>query len=327
MCASLVAHADDVKDANMLFKQGQSSQALDKLNAYLADKPKDEQARYLKGLILAEQGKTADAIKTFSALTDDYPERPQSYNNLAVLYAGQGQYDKAKVLLEKAIKISPSYAAAHENLDDINAKIARQTLDHTNTATQTKQVIIQDQSANNDIHNKETAGRNDSIPIRPAEESQIKPAEATQASAVGNPNKPVSDINVSTIKVKSPAPTSERADKKDNSQEAFETVRAWAAAWSAKNTDKYLSFYANDFKTPSGETHEAWEAARRERISKPKNIQIDIGNITILFIDSEHATVKFRQSYRSSHMKESNNKTLLMVKSGEKWLIQEELSK
>jgi len=114
LCAGLVAHADEIEDANKLFKQGQRSQALGKVNAYLADKPKDAQARFLKGLILTEQGKTADAIKIFSALTDDYPDLPEPYNNLAVLYAGQGQYDKAKILLERAISTHPSYATAHE---------------------------------------------------------------------------------------------------------------------------------------------------------------------------------------------------------------------
>ena len=121
LCASLAVHADDVDDANSLFKQGERSEALDKINGYLASKPKDARARFLKGLILTEQGKTADAIKIFSALTDDYPDLPEPYNNLAVLYAGQGQYDKAKILLEKAINTHPSYATAHENLGDIYA--------------------------------------------------------------------------------------------------------------------------------------------------------------------------------------------------------------
>ena len=127
LCASLAVHADDVDDANSLFKQGERSEALDKINGYLASKPKDARARFLKGLILTEQGKTADAIKIFSALTDDYPDLPEPYNNLAVLYAGQGQYDKAKILLEKAINTHPSYATAHENLGDIYAKMANMT--------------------------------------------------------------------------------------------------------------------------------------------------------------------------------------------------------
>lgn len=102
---------------------------------------------------------------------------------------------------------------------------------------------------------------------------------------------------------------------------------AWAAAWSAKDTDKYLSFYANDFKTPGGETRAAWEAIRRERVSTPKSIQVGIRIKTISFADTAHATVKLRQSYRASHLKSSDNKTLLMVKSGDKWLIQEERNK
>jgi len=63
LCASPVTHADEMADANLLFKQGQRGQALEKVNNYLVSKPKDAQARFLKGLILTEDGKTADAIK------------------------------------------------------------------------------------------------------------------------------------------------------------------------------------------------------------------------------------------------------------------------
>ena len=49
LSASLAVHADDIQDANKLFKQGQHSQALDKVNNYLAGKPRDAQARFLPG--------------------------------------------------------------------------------------------------------------------------------------------------------------------------------------------------------------------------------------------------------------------------------------
>ncbi len=329
LCASLVAHADDIEDANRLFKQGQRSQALDKVNDYLASKPKDAQARFLKGLILTEQGKTADAIKIFSALTDDYPDLPEPYNNLAVLYASQGQYDKAKLLLEMAISTHPSYATAHENLGDIYAKMASQAydralqLDHGNTATQTKLAMIQNLFAGG-TRNKEAPARNTPVPS--------KDEEAASVIAEGNPPEPAqpapaASASASATKTESAASPPKRAGKKESSREALETVMAWAAAWSAKNTDKYLSFYADDFKTPGGETRATWEAVRRERISKPKYIHIGIRIMTIQFIDSDHAKVKFRQSYRASHLKTSGNKTLLMVKSGDKWLIQEERAK
>src|SRR5450830_724369 len=327
LCASIGAYADDIEDANQLFKQGQRSQALDKVNGYLANKPKDAQARFLKGLILTEQGQTADAIKIFSALTDDYPELPEPYNNLAVLYAGQGQYDKARLLLEMAISTHPSYATAHENLGDIYAKMASQAydralqLDHGNTATQTKLAMIQNLFAGG-TRNKEIPERN--TPVL----SNV--GEAAPVIAEGNPPEPAQPAPAATAtktKTESAASPPKRADKIESSREALKTVMAWAAAWSAKNTDKYLSFYADDFKTPGGETRAAWEAARREHISKPKHIHIGIRNMTIQFTDSDHATVKFRQSYRASHLKTSGNKALLMVKPGDKWLIQEERSK
>ena len=113
----------------------------------------------------------------------------------------------------------------------------------------------------------------------------------------------------------------------DGSSEVLNSVHEWAAAWSAKDVQKYLSSYAADFKTPSGETRADWEALRSERISKPKSIQVSISKPSVKFTDSTHATVTFKQSYRASHLKSSDSKTLVMVKSDSKWLIQEERAK
>jgi len=331
LCASLAAHADDIADANKLFKQGQRSQALGKVNDYLINNPKDAQARFLKGLILTEQGKTADAIKIFSDLTDDYPDLPEPYNNLAVLYASQGQYDKAKILLERAISTHPSYATAHENLGDIYAKMASQAydralqLDHGNTATQTKLAMIQNLFAGTRgiepvAQNTPVSNKTETAPVI-AEATQSLPDQPASAEAATE-----SKTEINTETKTEPTAATEHVVKKESSKEVSETVMAWAAAWSAQNTDRYLSFYADDFKTPDGETRAAWEAVRRDRVSKPKYIQVGIRIMTIQVTDSTHATVKFRQSYRANHLKASGNKTLLMLKAGDKWLIQEERS-
>jgi len=189
LCASIGAYADDIEDANQLFKQGQRSQALDKVNGYLANKPKDAQARFLKGLILTEQGQTADAIKIFSALTDDYPELPEPYNNLAVLYAGQGQYDKARLLLEMAISTHPSYATAHENLGDIYAKMASQAYDKalalgtTSSATKSKLTLLRTFSS--------STGSKVTVPELPA---QAAPAPAPTQAAANAPVQLISPV-------------------------------------------------------------------------------------------------------------------------------------
>ena len=114
--APATAQSDELQEANQLFKQGQFDRALDRVDVYLKGKPKDARGRFLKGLIFAEQGKPNDAIKVFTELTQEFPELPEPYNNLAVLYASQGQYDKARSALEMAIRTHPSYATAHENL-------------------------------------------------------------------------------------------------------------------------------------------------------------------------------------------------------------------
>ena len=144
VCVATMVHADEIADIGKLLRGGQLDQAMQKVDSYLATKPRDAQGRFLKGLIQTEQNKTAEAITTFTRLTEDYPELPEPYNNLAVLHAGQGQYEKARQSLEMAIRTHPSYATAHENLGDVYAKLASQAydkalqLESTNTTAQNK---------------------------------------------------------------------------------------------------------------------------------------------------------------------------------------------
>src|SRR5215216_872606 len=150
LATSAWGQGDPLQDANQLFRQGQFDKAMDRVNSYLASRPKDARGRFLKGLILTEQNKPNEAIKVFTDLSQDYPELPEPYNNLAVLYASQGAYDKARNSLEMAIRTHPSYATAHENLGDIYAKMASQAydkalqLDNRNAAAQTKLAMIKD---------------------------------------------------------------------------------------------------------------------------------------------------------------------------------------
>src|SRR5213083_958386 len=155
LCACAVlgaasARADDVEDAQKLLKAGQSQQALERVNRALAANPKEPQARFLKGVILTEQGKPSEAIEIFTKLTQDYPNLPEPYNNLAVIYASQGQYDKARAALEQSIRTHPSYATAYENLGDVYAKLASQAygkalqLDSSNAGAQNKLSLVRE---------------------------------------------------------------------------------------------------------------------------------------------------------------------------------------
>jgi hypothetical protein len=118
-----------MSDINKLMRAGQYAEALTKTDAVLAKHPRDAQLRFTKGLILAEQNRSAEAIAVFTKLTEDFPDLPEPYNNLAVLYAADGQYDKARAALDMAMRTNPTYATALENLGDVYAKLASQAYD------------------------------------------------------------------------------------------------------------------------------------------------------------------------------------------------------
>lgn len=340
LCFSLGSAADDIQEANKLFKGGQAAQALSKVDAILANQPKDAQARFLKGLILAEQGQTEESVRIFTALTVDFPELPEPYNNLAVIYAEQGQYEKAKTALETALHTHPSYSTAHENLGDIYAQMASQAygralqLDRSNASSKTKLALIKE------MHTP-------TVKSTPAK-IQIASLPTPQATARQNPHNPPATPTVTAspaaptataitpapapaiIAVKAsaePAPAKPAVAATDNtnsSDEILKAVHNWAQAWSARNAGKYLSMYAKDFKTPNNESRSIWEKQRRERIDKPHPIVVTIINARIKLMDETHASVSFVQSYRSGTLKSTTRKTLQMIRENNAWKIQSE---
>jgi Flp pilus assembly protein TadD len=118
------AYTQGLKEARELIAKKDFPAAIAKLDALNAQRPREPQARFLKGVVQTEQGETDAALATFLALTSDFPELPEPYNNLAVLYAKKGEYEGARVALETAVKAAPDWAVAHENLGDVYVRIA-----------------------------------------------------------------------------------------------------------------------------------------------------------------------------------------------------------
>ena len=117
-------HADVYGDVSSLAKSGKTAEAIAKADQYLGSNPRDPQMRFLKGVAQSQAGDLTAATATFEALIEEYPELPEPYNNLAVIYASQSQLDKARSALEMAVRNNPNYAVAHENLGDIYARLA-----------------------------------------------------------------------------------------------------------------------------------------------------------------------------------------------------------
>lgn len=351
------AIADNLPEIQRLMKQAQYPQALDKVDAYLSSRPKDAQGRFLKGLILTEMNRAGDAIAIFTKLSEDYPELPEPYNNLAVLYAQQKQYDRARTALEMAIRTHPAYAIAYENLGDVYAKLASQAydkalqLDSSNAAAQNKLALIRDLVSTpvRPGATGSTSSAASAAPSRPAVAPSAAPTVAATntagtsspvatvvtstpgaAAASGNTaastaaTTPQGSAPVATAATPKPEPKPEPVDPAV--QEVAKALASWAAAWSRQDVKAYLGHYAPGFKTPRGVSRKAWEQEREDRISRPKWIKVSYDEPRIS-VEGSQATVRIRQHYRASNFKSSSSKTLVFTRAGNAWLILDEDSR
>jgi Flp pilus assembly protein TadD len=101
--AALSAETLEIQRLN---KSGQSTQALKLIDESLAKNPKDPAMRFRRGVTLSMLDRKAEALQVFQKLVEDHPEMPAPYNNLAVLYGSQGDYDKARAALVAARALS-----------------------------------------------------------------------------------------------------------------------------------------------------------------------------------------------------------------------------
>ena len=136
--------ADELSDVQRLHYAGQTNAAMLLADKILSTRPKDPQMRFMKGVMLADTQRSAEARTVFEKLTDDYPDLAEPYNNLAALYAQAGDYPRARAALEQALGTNPGYATAQENLGDVYVALAGQAyaravqLDPANTSAAPK---------------------------------------------------------------------------------------------------------------------------------------------------------------------------------------------
>ncbi len=334
LCLAGSVHAQNAAETNevqRLLRAGQLDQALQKADAYLTAKPRDAQMRFLKALILTEQKRTPEAITLFQKLTDDFPELPEPHNNLAVLYAGSGQYDKARAALEMAIRTDPRYATAYENLGDVYAKLAGEAygralqLDGSNNTAFPKLSLLRDLTggvANSPNRPATTPAAPSPAPAKPI--APVSPVAPPVAPPVAKPEPVKTEpVKIEPTKVEpKPEPTPVAVN---HSEEVLKTVRQWAADWSKKDINAYFAAYSKDFKPSDGLTRSQWEAERRTRIVGRGKIRVEISQPTVSVI-GDTAKVNFRQRYRSSGYNNSTRKTLTLARHSGRWFIISEVA-
>lgn len=286
------ANADEVADVNALFQARQYSTALTQADAFIAKQPRSHQMRFLKGLILTSMGRQNDAVSVFTSLTKDFPELPEPHNNLAVLFAANGQYDNARAALETAIRLKPDYARAYENLGEIYGRLAEEaygaaaTREPDNANLKVKHALVR------------------------------KAFEGVDAAGAAPRAVPVALTGASSR-------AGQAAASHPDNNAVLATVAGWAKAWSARDVAGYLDFYGSEFRTPNGESRAAWEKTRQARIGNKEEISVSIEAPSVM-IEGSRATVHFRQIYKAGKLVSKDRKTLELIKQGGTWKIVEE---
>lgn len=331
LLAGGAVRADEYGDVNQLLRAGKHSEALNKADQYLAGKPKDPQMRFLRGVVLTEAGRPNEAITAFQKLTEDYPELPEPYNNLAVLYAGQAQFDKARAALEMAIRTNPSYATAHENLGDVYAKLASQAysralqLDSGNTAVQPKLALIRELFSPAGPRTSSGARPGTAVAVAPAPAPAARPAAPAPAPAVAaapaaRPTAPAPAPAVAAAPAAAPTPAPAAAAAPASGKDVEAAVRAWAAAWASKDMNGYLGAYGKEFDPPGKMSRSAWEQERRARILGKSRIAVQLTDLNVS-VTGNKAVARFKQSYSADSLQVNSRKTLELVRTGDRWAI------
>lgn len=126
-------------DIEKLVKARKYQDAIDTINDRLKKTPRNVQLRYVKARLQIELRNLDGAKKTLIEITQQFPELPEPYNNLAAIAANQGKWIEARDYLELALKLRPSYSLAAANLGEVYVRLGAKAYEDAAANTQLNQ--------------------------------------------------------------------------------------------------------------------------------------------------------------------------------------------
>ena len=307
---------DAVRD---LDSRGRTREALSRLDREPARTAGDAEARLLRGVLLAKLGRTAEARQVYQRLIVEHPDRPEAYNNLAVMHAAAGDYDTAIEILKQGLATHSSYRTTYDNLTKVYGKLASEAYskalgEERIDAEPLRLALI------NGITPTSAAdgGRGAGEPLRqPSTVSVAEAAESVPARPSPGPRPAAPTPAAPTSAAAAPAAIAEA----EVEQDVWKTVQSWADAWSGQQVDAYLSFYDRRFVPPGGGSRSEWEQLRRRRLAAPEYIKISLALLEMERPAADRAIAHFVQSYESDRFRDTVTKALELVSTEGGWRI------
>jgi tetratricopeptide (TPR) repeat protein len=132
--AAWAASSAEVLAVQDLLARGQAQAALQRMEARPASNPaastnpgsEDAELRFLRGVALMDLQRNDDALQWFERMTQDHPELPDPFNNIALLHVRAGRLEPARQALEAALRNDPSFRVARANLGLVHLMLAVQ---------------------------------------------------------------------------------------------------------------------------------------------------------------------------------------------------------
>lgn len=298
----------DRDEITKLISEKRYQEALSQINVQLGTQPKDAEALFLQAVTLTKLGRDQEAITVYKKLIDAYPNLPEPRNNLAVLQARQGDLTIAEQALQSALNTDPNYATAHSNLSDLYKTLASIAYNKALNPDNGKQP-----SANSETRlrllDELRSYKAASVEIKSAKSAKANTTAKTKAAAEATPQRP--------------AATTE-SEKPVVLADIESSVMTWAKAWSQQDVESYLNSYSTAFIPPGNLSRETWSEQRRDRIKNAGFIKISVEQMEIQPLNSQVASVTFKQRYQSDRLSETTRKLMLLRLDDGAWRIVQE---
>lgn len=126
-------------DIEKLVKAGKYPEAIDLINSRLKKTPQNVQLRFLKARLQIEMKQFDQAKKSLIIITQQFPELPEPYNNLAAIAANENKWIEARDYLELALKLRPSYTVASANLGEVYVRLGAKAYEDASKSAQLNQ--------------------------------------------------------------------------------------------------------------------------------------------------------------------------------------------
>ncbi len=323
-CGVAMVPAATLEELELRVQRGDNN-VMAELNTLLQQDPHNYAAQFLQARLLSQQGKLDGASKIYRQLIQQQPKQPEAYNNLASILVRQGDLGAAQQLLEQALNSNPSYAAVYRNLSAIYVEQARTSYGKALRLEQNSTSLTLSE-LQQPIVSQTSKPLTTVAVIEP-----VKQPDTTAAIAVVKPaSNPVTVAVVQPTAATPPAPVASspqpvvhvavKPKAEIDQQQLITTLEGWAAAWSGKAPDLYLSFYDKTF-SPPGTVRTNWEAQRRERITEPQWIKVSLSDFNVKPMQAKRARVRFVQEYQSDGYRDRIRKEVVLQNTVDGWRI------